>query len=82
MKDLIPDPDQLIFLRTFFGDGNTLKWSEFESGELNQHATDLLSTLVADFFDGNSTVTLPRVAVNGLTDWYCCARNARPWCNA
>ena len=77
MNDLNPDQDQQKFLHAFFGEGNTLRWSEFVSGELNQHVTDLLSTLVSDFLDAGSTVTLPRVAENGLTDWYCCARNAR-----
>ena len=77
MNELSPDQDQLKFLNTFFGEGNTLRWSEFENGDLNQHVTDLLSTLVSDFLDANNTVTLPRVAENGLTDWYCCARNAR-----
>ena len=77
MSDLTPDAVQLKFLQTFFGVGNTLRWTEFENGEMNQHAADFLSTLVSDFIDGHSAVTLPRVAGNGLADWYCCARNAR-----
>ena len=76
MKDLSPTPKQLTFLQTFFGTGNTLRWNEFENGELNQTATDLLTTLVADYLNARKSVLLPRVAENGLTDWYCCARNA------
>ena len=77
MSDLQPDEDQLKFLRTFFGDGNTLRWKEFEDGQMAQNARDLLSTLATDFLDGKSAVTLPRVLENGRTDWYCCARNPR-----
>ena len=29
MNDLNPDQDQQKFLNTFFGEGNTLRWSEF-----------------------------------------------------
>ncbi len=77
MSGLNPDTDQLEFLRTFFGEGNTLRWNEFENGGMNQNAADLLATLIRDYIDGENAVTLPRVAENGSTNWYCCARTAR-----
>jgi len=77
MTDLTPSIAQLKFLRTFFGEGNALRWSEFESDQMAQNVKDLLSVLATDFLDKTSPVTLPRVSDNGKTVWYFCARHPR-----
>lgn len=69
MTKSVSDPQE--FLKTFFGDGNAIRWDQYESGEPNNPVRSTLEPWVTRFEMQRSPFCLPRVNPNTKqTAWY------------
>ena len=70
--------DPLSFLNEFFGDGNSIKWAQYESGAPTDPVRASLEPWVQRFQKQESPYLLPRVdPSSSQTSWYVLCSDSR-----